>query len=141
MALSFFIIYNLRQVIVEIDNSVPLEAPLQANELAHAVVDVVANKKAANLLMLDMRQITLLADYYVLCDGTSKRQMDAITEGLLEALKKEGTHAAVVEGTPESGWMLIDFGSVIVHVFSPEKRAYYQLEELWKEAPVVVRML
>ena len=91
--------------------------------------------------MLDMRQITLLADYYVLCDGTSKRQMDAITEGLLEALKKEGTHAAVVEGTPESGWMLIDFGSVIVHVFSPEKRAYYQLEDLWKEAPVVVRML
>jgi ribosome-associated protein len=118
-----------------------LEAPLQTNELAHAVVDVVANKKAANILMLDMRQLTLLADYYVLCDGTSKRQMDAITEGLLETLKKAGTHTAVVEGTPESGWMLIDFGSVIVHVFSSEKRAYYQLEELWKEAPVVVRML
>ena len=104
-------------------------------------MDVVAGKKAANIVMLDMRTVTLLADYYVLCDGTSRRQLDAITEGLLETLKKDGSQNAVVEGTPESGWMLIDFGSVIVHVFSPEKRAYYQLEELWKEAPIVVRML
>ena len=122
-------------------NSLFWEAPLQANELAHAVVDVIASKKAANIVMLDMRTVTLLADYYVICDGTSRRQMDAITEGLLETLKKGGTQTTVVEGTPESGWMLIDFGSVIVHVFSPEKRAYYQLEELWKEAPIVVRML
>ena len=91
--------------------------------------------------MLDMRQITLLADYYVLCDGASKRQMGPIVDGILETLKKAGTHTTVVEGKPESGWMLIDFGSVIVHVFSPEKRSYYQLEELWQEAPIVVRML
>lgn len=91
--------------------------------------------------MLDMRTITLLADYYILCDGTSKRQIDAISDGLLEELSKDGTQRATVEGTPESGWVLIDFGSVIVHIFSPEKRAYYQLEELWKDAPIVVRML
>lgn len=118
-----------------------MEIPLEANELAHAVVDVIAGKKAANILMLDMHQVTLLADYYILCDGSSRRQIDAISAGLLETLKKGGTQPAIVEGTAESGWMLIDFGSVIVHIFSPEKRAYYQLEELWKEAPIVVRML
>jgi len=91
--------------------------------------------------MLDIQKVTLLADYFILCDGTSTRQINAISDGLLEELKKAGPQSAVVEGTPESGWMLIDFGSVIVHIFSPEKRAYYQLEELWKEAPIVVRML
>jgi ribosome-associated protein len=114
---------------------------LEANELAHAVVDVIANKKAANILTLDMRNITLLADYYVLCDGASARQVRAICDELLEKLKWAGTRLAMAEGTPESGWVLIDFGSVIVHIFSPEQRAYYQLEELWQDAPIVVRML
>ena len=105
------------------------------------MVDVIANKKAANILTLDMRKITPLADYYILCDGTSARQIRAICDELLEKLKWAGTRVAKAEGTPESGWVLIDFGSVIVHVFSPEQRAYYQLEELWQNAPIVVRML
>jgi ribosome-associated protein len=105
------------------------------------VVDVVANKKAANILILDMRNITALADYYVLCDGASARQIRAISDELLEKLKRAGTRVAMIEGTPESGWVLVDFGSVIAHVFSPEQRAYYQLEELWQDAPIVVRML
>lgn len=91
--------------------------------------------------MLDMRGITLLADYYVLCDGASVRQIGAISDELLEELKKAGTRSPMIEGTPESGWVLIDFGSVIVHVFSPKQRSYYQLEELWQDAPIVVRML
>jgi ribosome-associated protein len=91
--------------------------------------------------MLDMRDVTLLADYYILCDGSSNRQIKAISEGLLEALKQAGPRIAIVEGTPESGWMLIDFGSVVVHIFSPEQRSYYQLEDLWQDAPIVVRML
>lgn len=118
-----------------------MEATLEANELAHAIVDLMSNKKAANILMLDMQKITLLADYYILCDGTSKRQIDAIADELLEKLKQDGPKIARAEGTAESGWVLIDFGSVIVHVFSPEQRAYYRLEELWKDAPIVVRML
>jgi ribosome-associated protein len=105
------------------------------------VVEVVSGKKASNIMMLDMGQVTLLADYYVLCDGASPRQMNAISDELLEKLKAAGTKRAAVEGTPESGWILIDFGSVIVHVFSPAQRAYYQLEDLWKDAPIVVRML
>lgn len=114
---------------------------LEANELAHAVVDVIAGKKASNVLLLDMRGVTLLTDYFVLCDGSSTRQIGAIADGLLEELRKAGSQSALVEGTPESGWMLVDFGSVIVHIFSPQQRAYYQLEELWKNATIVARML
>ncbi len=109
--------------------------------MAHAAVDIIVGKKASNVLMLDMRDVTLLADYFILCDGSSTRQIQAIVDELVEELKKAGTQIAVVEGTPESGWMLVDFGSVIVHVFSPAQRAYYQLEELWKEAPVIVKIL
>ncbi len=117
------------------------EVTLEANELAHEVVDVIEGKKATNILTLDMRDLTSLADYYVLCDGSSTRQINAIVDGLIKELKKSGSWQATTEGTPESGWMLIDFGSVVVHIFSPEQRAYYQLEELWQEAPIVVRML
>ena len=105
------------------------------------MVETIAGKKSTNVLALDVRNITMLADYYVLCDGTSPRQIKAISDELLEKLKWAGARLATVEGSPESGWVLVDFGSVIVHVFSPAQRAYYQLEELWKNAPVVVRML
>ena len=100
-----------------------------------------SSKKAANIVMLDMHDVTYLADYYILCDGSSTRQIDAVTHDLLDDLKKAGSIRATVEGSSESGWVLVDFGSVIAHIFSPDKRAYYQLEELWKEAPIVVRML
>lgn len=118
-----------------------MEAPLEANELAHAIVDVMSSKKATNIIMLDMHNVTYLADYYILCDGSSTRQIDAVTHGLLDDFKKAGSLRATIEGNSESGWVLVDFGSVIAHVFSPDKRAYFQLEDLWKEAPIVVRML
>jgi len=117
------------------------EVALEANELVHEVVDIIEGKKATNILTLDMRDLTSLADYYVLCDGSSTRQINAIVDELMKELKKAGSWRAGFEGTPESGWMLIDFGSVVVHIFSPEQRAYYQLEELWQDAPIVMRML
>ena len=114
---------------------------LESNELAHAAVDIIADKKAANILLLDMREVTLLADYFILCSGSSNRQIQAISDELLEKLKKSGSKRAVAEGSADSGWVLVDFGNVIVHIFSPDQRAYYRLEELWQEAPIVVRML
>lgn len=90
--------------------------------------------------MLDVRDLTLLADYFIICDGSSPRQIKAISDELLEKLKHNGSRLASAEGTPESGWILLDFGSVIVHIFSPAQRAYYRLEELWQKAPIVVRV-
>ena len=113
---------------------------LEANELAHAVVNAAADKKASNIVMLDLRPVALIADYFVLCDGQSSRQLRAIADAIAEELKALGERPLRTEGAPDSGWMLLDFGAVIAHVFSPELRAYYDLESLWKEAPMVVRM-
>ncbi len=113
---------------------------LEPNELAHAIVNAAADKKASDVLLLDLRPVALIADYFVLCDGQSTRQLRAIADAIVESLKEMGERPLRVEGTPESGWVLVDFGAVIAHIFSPELRAYYALEELWGDAPVVVRM-
>ena len=90
--------------------------------------------------MLDLRRMTLIADYFVVCNGQSSRQLRAIADGISKSLKDLGERPLRTEGMPESGWLLMDFGSVIAHIFSPELRTYYALEKLWQDAPVVVRM-
>jgi ribosome-associated protein len=104
------------------------------------VVDAAADKKADDIVLLDLRNLALIADYFVLCNGQSSRQLKAIADGIVKTAKDQGEQALSVEGGLNSGWVLIDFGAVVVHVFSPELRHYYKLEELWQEAPVVVRM-
>ena len=91
--------------------------------------------------MLDIRRVSLLADYFVICSGDSERQLGAIVDEILEKVKEEaGSIPLSVEGVPSSGWVLVDYGSVIVHIFAPSLREYYSLEKLWSEATMVVRM-
>ena len=108
--------------------------------MARAIVNAAEDKKASDIIMLDLRPVALIADYFVLCDGQSTRQLRGIADGIQESLREQGERPLRVEGTPESGWILLDYGSVIAHVFSPELRKYYDLEALWKEAPMVVRI-
>lgn len=91
--------------------------------------------------MLEVKALTTLADYFVICEGNSDRQINAIYEGIMEDMKEENIRPYGKEGTPESGWILLDYGNVLVHIFSPAKREYYQLESLWQEAPTVMKML
>ena len=91
--------------------------------------------------MLAVEELTTLTDYFVICEGKSERQLRAINDAILDELKKQEVSIYHKEGTPESGWILLDYGNVIVHIFSPERRYYYQLEELWKEAPTVMKIL
>jgi len=116
------------------------EARLESNELAHIIVDAAAEKQASDIVLLDLRKITLIADYFIVCSGQSLRQIKSITEGVLESIRDRGVRPLAVEGESDSGWVLVDLGSVIVHIFSPELRTYYALEELWRDAPVVVHM-
>ena len=90
--------------------------------------------------MLDMQGVSLLADYFVLCNAESTPQFKAILEEVEIQSKAGGGRCLHVEGQASSGWVLLDYGSVVVHVFEPELRAYYNLEELWKEAQLVVRI-
>lgn len=114
---------------------------LEGLELANALVDSIIDKKGNNILLLDIREQAVFSDYFILCNGENPRQIKALIDGVVEnAKKKAGVRPSGLEGDPDTGWVLVDFGGVIIHLFSPEKRDYYNLEELWSEAHVVLRM-
>ncbi|HPL26764.1 MAG TPA: ribosome silencing factor [Anaerolineae bacterium] len=108
--------------------------------MARKVTDILADRQAEDITVLDLRGSTILADYFVIATGTTDRQLRAMADALAEQLRDEGQRVRRIEGAPESGWVLADLGGVIVHLFSPERRAYYHLEQLWSGAKVVVRM-
>lgn len=112
-------------------------APL---DLARRIVELAEDKKAADIVLLDLGELTTLADAFVICSGGSERQIGAIADGIVEALRDEGIKPIGREGTPESHWVLLDYGSVIVHVFTPPEREYYELERHWSGAKTVLRV-
>ena len=120
--------------------SVRTEEP-DSSELARGIVELIADKKGSDIILLDIRRVSLLADYFIISSGDSERQLRAIVDEILEKVKKEaGIIPLSVEGGPSSGWVLVDFGGVIVHIFAPSLREYYSLEKLWSEATMVVRV-
>jgi ribosome-associated protein len=109
--------------------------------LARIVVDLASDKKGENIVLMDMRPVSPIADYFVIISGTSDRQLKAIIDHIeLELKRQYEVRPWRVEGEASNGWVLIDYGDVVVHVFLPQRRAYYDLEGLWREAPVMVRM-
>ncbi len=91
-------------------------------------------------MLLDTRKVCSFTDYFVICSGETQRQVKAIYDEVEHVLKKEGVLPHHREGAPDSGWLLLDFGDVIVHIFAPFEREYYRLDELWSEATPVVRI-
>jgi ribosome-associated protein len=91
-------------------------------------------------VLLDIRALTSIADYFVICSGGSVRQVRAISRQIQDSLALEGEKALHEEGESDTAWILLDYGSVIVHIFTPEERDYYRLERLWADAPAVVKM-
>jgi ribosome-associated protein len=109
--------------------------------LAHRVVELASDKKASDIVLLDVRAQTTLADYFVICSGASDRQLGAIADGIVEGAREAGVAPIGREGDAGSRWLLIDFGSVIVHVMSGPEREYYQLEKLWSDASLLLHVL
>jgi ribosome-associated protein len=106
--------------------------------LARTAVDVASDKKAFDILLLDIRDVTTIADYFVICSGNNPRQIQAIADAIDEELGKKGARLLHREGVADTGWMLLDFGDVIIHIFSPKEREYYRIEHLWSQAKTVV---
>lgn len=102
-------------------------------------MEIAADRKAEDIVMLDISKVSIIADYFVICNGTSDRQVRAIAREIDEQLGKAGVNPINVEGMNEAKWVLMDYGTVLVHVFDPVTRDYYRLEELWAGAqPVLV---
>ena len=111
---------------------------LEAIEVAHKVVEAASDKQGKDIVLLDTRRVCSFADYFVICSGETKRQIEAIRDEVGHILKKEGILPHHHEGTLDSGWLLLDFGDVIVHIFATSEREYYQLDRLWSQASPVV---
>jgi ribosome-associated protein len=113
--------------------------PLLGEALLGAIVGFADDKKAIDVVELDLRGVLGYTDYFLVCSGNTGRQAKAIHDGILEGLKHEhDTLPRKVEGSADGGWILMDYFDVVVHIFTPETREFYRLEQLWGEAPARV---
>ena len=103
-------------------------------------MDMLEERQGGEISLLDMRHVTILADYFVICTGTSERQLKTLADSLSRELKEEVGRPIHVEGDGESGWILLDYTDVVVHLFLPDVRSFYALEELWKDAQTLVHI-
>ena len=112
---------------------------IESSTLARRAVELAEDKQASDIVMLDLQKLNAVADYFVICTGESDRQLKAIVDSIDETVGREFDRDARIEGTPDTGWVLIDYGDVVVHIFSVALRDFYRLERLWSKAtPVVV---
>ena len=89
---------------------------------------------------MDIRELADFAEYFVICSGTSDRMLNALADDVLESVRQNYKMKGRIEGQPQDGWLLIDYGDVSVHLFSPDRRDYYRLEELWSQGKVLLRL-
>ena len=118
-----------------------VEIPADAAELAHRIVEIASDKKGNDIVLLRTAELTTMADFFVICSGRSDRQVQALSSAIVGELREDGIRPLGIEGRQSARWVLIDFGSVIVHVFAPEEREFYGLERLWSKAAQVVRVV
>jgi len=110
-----------------------LTAEAKAQRAARAALD----RKAVDLVVLDVQGLSGVTDYFLVCSGRSTTHLKSITDAIREELKEDGVRPLHVEGATESGWVLLDYGDVLMHVFLEDTRAYYALERLWGDAPSI----
>jgi len=114
-------------------------ARLDSAEIAQNLVDILSDRQAEDIVQIDISKVSTFADYFVIATANNVRQMNALIDTLEREMKQRGVEMGPQEGEPDSGWVLLDFEAVIVHLFSPEQRAFYNLEGLWSRSAPLVR--
>lgn len=109
-------------------------------EIARRALASASDKQAMDIVLLDTRGVCSFADYFLLCSGDSERQIEAIRDEIVHVLKKKGVLLHHEEGSIDSGWLLLDYLTVIIHIFAPVQRDYYQMDKLWEQASTLVRI-
>jgi ribosome-associated protein len=126
---------------LKVRSKVKIPEDMGALTLARLAVAAAADKKADDIVLLDLRKLSSVTDYFVICTGAVDRQLEAIADNVVDVLKgKHSIPPRHVEGSGETGWVLIDYVDVVIHVFTPSLRNYYNLEGLWANAPVLLRI-
>lgn len=110
-------------------------------ETAQLTAEAADEKKAFDILILDLRGLTYLTDYFVICSGSNTNQVGAIADQVMQVLAMHGVRTSHIEGQSGATWLLMDYGDVVVHVFDEQARIYYSLEKLWNDAPRVPRKI
>lgn len=113
---------------------------LESLDMARAIVDILEDKKAEDIVLMDIQELTTIADYFVICSGTSNRMLDALAGAVRDQMREKHQIRGRIEGLPQNGWVLADYGDVVVHIFSEDQRAYYRLEELWAGGKMLLRV-
>jgi ribosome-associated protein len=116
------------------------QTAIEPHDLARKVALLAEEKKAADILVLDVSGLTTVTEAFVICTGGSEPQLAAITESIVSGMAEDGITSAHRHRAATSHWIVLDYGSVIVHIFTPPERDFYKLEQLWSDAKVLVRI-
>ena len=114
-------------------------APMDEREMADLIIKTCEETKAQDVLLFDVHENTIVADYYIVCSGTSMPHIRAIAEHVRRAMAEHGIRPRGIDGEAESRWMVLDYALVLVHILEPEMRNFYALEELWDEKKIIYR--
>jgi ribosome-associated protein len=108
---------------------------METKQLVYTAAKAADDKKAQDIIVLNMEGVSLIADYFIICHGNSEKQVQAIAEEVKDKAQENGILIKRLEGKDEARWILVDLGGVIVHIFHKDERSYYNLEKLWGDAP------
>ncbi len=109
----------------------------QSYEMTKIVIDALADKKAVDVRVIDISNVTVMADYFIIAHGTNKNQVQAMIDNVEEKMGKAGYVPRQIEGYQNANWILMDYGDIIVHVFDQENRLFYDLERIWKDGKII----
>lgn len=113
---------------------------LETVDIARKIVDAALERHASDIVLMDLREVCSFTDYFVICSGESERQLRAICDEIDATLAEDKISPRIHQGSVDSGWLIMDMGTIVVHVFGPEQRQYYSLEEMWGNGSIVLRI-
>ena len=117
-----------------------MEVLLNTSEIARVLINALEEKKGENILLLDIHEIASFTDYFIICSGSSDRMIDSLADAVIDEARKKVELRGHKEGQASGGWVVVDFGDIVLHIFSPDQRDYYRLEQLWEQGKILVHL-
>ena len=117
-----------------------MEVLLNTPDIARVLINALEEKKGENILLLDIHEIASFTDYFIICSGSSDRMIDSLASAVIDEAREKVKLKGHKEGQASGGWVVVDFGDIVLHIFSPDQRDYYRLEQLWAHGKILVHL-